>query len=73
MKLKGGSYLCAFNYCSNYRPGAVQPQDVTLGASHIGFRTVAELSQEKRPAHLEGEPASRSESRENRSRKSDKR
>jgi formylglycine-generating enzyme required for sulfatase activity len=40
MTLKGGSYLCAKNYCSNYRPAARQPQDMTLGASHIGFRTV---------------------------------
>ena len=38
--VKGGSYLCARNYCSNYRPGAVHPQDLTLGTSHIGFRTV---------------------------------
>lgn len=41
--VKGGSYLCARNYCSNYRPGAVQPQELTLGTSHIGFRTVADL------------------------------
>ena len=36
----GGSYLCAQNYCSNYRPGSTHPQDLTLGTSHIGFRTV---------------------------------
>ena len=37
--IKGGSYLCASNYCMRYRPGARHAQDLTLGASHIGFRT----------------------------------
>jgi sulfatase modifying factor 1 len=41
MTIKGGSYLCANNYCSNYRPSAAYPQEMTLGTSHIGFRTVA--------------------------------
>ena len=39
--IKGGSFLCAPNYCARYRPAARQPGDPTLGASHIGFRTVA--------------------------------
>ena len=38
--IKGGSYLCSFNYCSRYRPAARQPQEVDLGAAHIGFRTI---------------------------------
>jgi len=38
--IKGGSYLCATNYCSRYRPSARQPQEVDLGAAHLGFRTV---------------------------------
>ena len=38
--IKGGSYLCAYNYCSRYRPTARQPQEVDLGAGRIGFRTV---------------------------------
>lgn len=38
--IKGGSYLCSFNYCSRYRPAARQPQEADLGAVHIGFRTV---------------------------------
>ena len=38
--IKGGSYLCAMNYCSRYRPSARQPQEVNLSAAHIGFRTV---------------------------------
>jgi formylglycine-generating enzyme len=38
--IKGGSLLCAQNYCMRYRAGARQPQEVDLGASHLGFRTV---------------------------------
>ncbi len=38
--IKGGSYLCAENYCRRYRPAARHAQEATLGAAHIGFRTV---------------------------------
>jgi formylglycine-generating enzyme len=38
--IKGGSYLCAYNYCARYRPTSRQPQEVDLGAGHVGFRTV---------------------------------
>ena len=38
--VKGGSYLCAPNYCQRYRASARQGQDADLGAAHIGFRTV---------------------------------
>jgi formylglycine-generating enzyme len=38
--IKGGSFLCAANFCMRYRPAARQPGDATTGASHIGFRTV---------------------------------
>ena len=38
--LKGGSHLCAFNYCRRYRPAARSPQQVDSGACHIGFRLV---------------------------------
>jgi formylglycine-generating enzyme required for sulfatase activity len=37
--LKGGSFLCSDNYCQRFRPASRQAQDVTLGSSHIGFRT----------------------------------
>lgn len=38
--LKGGSFLCADNYCKRYRPAArlVNPDDTTT--NHIGFRCV---------------------------------
>lgn len=38
--MKGGSYLCAPNYCQRYRPAARQGQDPGLGASNVGFRLV---------------------------------
>lgn len=38
--IKGGSYLCAPNYCMRYRPGARQPQEADLATSHLGFRTI---------------------------------
>lgn len=39
--IKGGSYLCADEYCQRYRPGARRPQMIDTGMSHIGFRCVA--------------------------------
>lgn len=39
--VKGGSFLCADNYCRRYRPAAWQTQDQGLGTNHIGFRTIA--------------------------------
>lgn len=38
--IKGGSFLCAPNYCQRYRPEARHAQDTGLGTDHIGFRTV---------------------------------
>lgn len=38
--IKGGSYLCAPNYCARYRPEARQGQEVDLPTNHIGFRIV---------------------------------
>jgi len=40
-RVKGGSYLCAMNYCANFRPAAFQAQELDLGTSHIGFRTIS--------------------------------
>jgi len=39
--IKGGSHLCAPNYCHRYRPAARQPQMIDSGMAHIGFRCVA--------------------------------
>lgn len=38
--LKGGSHLCAVNYCQRYRPAARHPQAIDSSTSHIGFRCV---------------------------------
>ena len=38
--VKGGSYLCAPNYCLRYRPAARRPQMVDTGTTHIGFRCI---------------------------------
>ena len=35
---KGGSYLCAANYCKRYRPAARHRQPVGEATCHIGFR-----------------------------------
>ena len=40
MTIKGGSYLCADNFCRRYRPPARQGQEASLPSNHIGFRIV---------------------------------
>ena len=42
--LKGGSHLCAPNYCRRYRPAARHPETTDSSTSHIGFRCVLRLS-----------------------------
>jgi formylglycine-generating enzyme len=43
--IKGGSHLCAPNYCLRYRPAARQGETVDTSTAHIGFRCVVrELS-----------------------------
>jgi sulfatase modifying factor 1 len=37
---KGGSHLCAPNYCQRYRPAARMAQPVDTSVSHLGFRLV---------------------------------
>ena len=39
--IKGGSFLCADNYCLRYRPAARRPQMIDTGMSHIGFRCLS--------------------------------
>ncbi len=39
--LKGGSYLCAANYCRRYRPAARHSQMADSPTNHIGFRCIA--------------------------------
>jgi formylglycine-generating enzyme len=46
MVVKGGSHLCAPNYCHRYRPAARSPQTVETSMGHLGFRCIV------RPAGL---------------------
>ncbi len=38
--MKGGSYLCAPNYCRRYRPAARMAQPIDTSTCHLGFRCV---------------------------------
>ena len=38
--MKGGSHLCAPNYCRRYRPAARMAQPIDTATSHLGFRCV---------------------------------
>lgn len=42
--IKGGSYLCAPNYCSRFRPAARESEAPDTGTTHIGFRLVKNLT-----------------------------
>jgi formylglycine-generating enzyme len=41
--IKGGSHLCAPNYCLRYRPAARQSQTLDTSTSHLGFRCIVRL------------------------------
>jgi len=38
--IKGGSHLCAPNYCLRYRPAARQGEAVDTSTAHLGFRCI---------------------------------
>jgi formylglycine-generating enzyme len=42
--IKGGSHLCAPNYCLRYRPAARQAEAADTSTQHIGFRCVVRFS-----------------------------
>jgi formylglycine-generating enzyme required for sulfatase activity len=42
--MKGGSHLCAPNYCLRYRPAARQAETVDTSTGHIGFRCIVRPS-----------------------------
>jgi formylglycine-generating enzyme required for sulfatase activity len=39
--IKGGSHLCAPNYCRRYRPAARHAEAIDTSTSHLGFRCIA--------------------------------
>jgi formylglycine-generating enzyme required for sulfatase activity len=51
--VKGGSHLCAPNYCLRYRPAARQGEALDTSACHIGFRCVLRVSRVVSPQPLE--------------------
>jgi formylglycine-generating enzyme required for sulfatase activity len=44
--IKGGSHLCAPNYCRRYRPAARHPQPIDTSTSHVGFRCLIRARRE---------------------------
>jgi sulfatase modifying factor 1 len=44
--IKGGSHLCAPNYCRRYRPAARHAEPVDTSTSHVGFRCVIRTGRE---------------------------
>jgi formylglycine-generating enzyme required for sulfatase activity len=55
--IKGGSHLCAPNYCLRYRPAARQAQMVETSMSHVGFRCMVRVSASDFSRGEEGENA----------------
>jgi len=49
--IKGGSFLCALNYCQRYRPAARMAQPVDTSTCHVGYRLIV------RPQHNSKEHA----------------
>jgi formylglycine-generating enzyme len=43
--MKGGSYLCAPNYCQRYRPAARMAQPIDTSTGHLGFRCIVRVKQ----------------------------
>ena len=48
--LKGGSHLCAPNYCRRYRPAARHAEPIDTSASHVGFRCIRRNQQRENTA-----------------------
>jgi formylglycine-generating enzyme len=49
--IKGGSHLCAPNYCLRYRPAARQGEAIDTSTSHLGFRCVVHGEGDVAPRH----------------------
>jgi formylglycine-generating enzyme required for sulfatase activity len=62
--IKGGSHLCAPNYCLRYRPAARQGEAIDTSTGHIGFRCV--IRSESSSRRGERDPGSRFQSSDNR-------
>lgn len=49
--IKGGSHLCAENYCYRYRPAARQGEPVDTSTSHLGFRCIIRTGSDLEQPH----------------------
>jgi formylglycine-generating enzyme required for sulfatase activity len=49
---KGGSHLCAANYCLRYRPAARTPLAIDTSTSHTGFRCIVRPPRQEQSAPL---------------------
>jgi formylglycine-generating enzyme len=49
--LKGGSFLCAPNYCLRYRPAARIPEAIDTATCHIGFRCIVPIHTQEQAAN----------------------
>ena len=47
--MKGGSYLCAPNYCRRYRPAARMAQPIDTSTCHLGFRCIVRVTPAGQP------------------------
>ena len=57
--LKGGSHLCAPEYCHRYRPAARSPQSQDSATTHIGFRCVSRSGRVNLTTEADRKPAER--------------
>ena len=48
--IKGGSHLCAPNYCRRYRPAARFPEPVDTSTCHVGFRCIIRPAADRAPS-----------------------
>jgi formylglycine-generating enzyme required for sulfatase activity len=46
--MKGGSHLCAPNYCRRYRPAARMAQPIDTATCHLGFRCIVRTARHQR-------------------------
>jgi formylglycine-generating enzyme len=49
--IKGGSHLCAPNYCRRYRPAARMAQPIDTATCHVGLRCVVRADADGNPRH----------------------
>jgi formylglycine-generating enzyme required for sulfatase activity len=47
--IKGGSFLCAQNYCRRYRPAARMAQPIDTSTCHVGFRMIVRQQGQTKP------------------------